>query len=424
MRGTEYLERFFNDLVETVAQYAGVDLEVERIGTIDKQVRQGADWDKFLSDPLSTDRAFIAIMTPTYFNRENCGKELFGFLLRSKNIGIDTNEALTEVENVLPIRWMDERAYYSNVKKESTIPRILRRINDTPDDPGGDEERTEAIKRYRKKGMSACVTVEPHYTELLQLFALRIRDLVTLPPARGISFSTLSNAFDYDWKTHFASQRPIVAPQPAPAETVMPRPLDSVVAFYLTNRHFEIDRSQVDFADQLIAEAHTDEKAATDPALGSVIADIRSAALTEKLTVFHAAANLTAPGDTEGLIARLSKLSQKRILTALVIDSNIWPNAPAPTLAAGLIEDTIRAASWTGPALIFSEHESAINVETLVRDHNLPSRLVVLPNAPDARIAILRQVFVDTRGRLLTMSTATAPGAEGLPILTGVRGEG
>lgn len=422
MRGN-YLEQFFEDLIAKVAQYAGVDLQVQRIGTIDRQVLQGADWDRVLSQPLSNDRAFIAIMTPLYFKRENCGKELFGFVLRSKNLGIDSNGALTDVENVLPIRWMEEEAYYSNTNKESTIPKILRRINDTPADPGGDDDRTEAIKRYRKKGMEWCVKVEPHYTELLKLFALRIRDLITLPPAKGISFAILPNAFDYDWKNHFGNQQTIVAAQLLPPEKVMPRPLDSVVAFYITNRRFESDPSTADFADQLIAEPNTDEGSTTDPALGSVLADVRSAGLSEGFTVFHAAANPAVPNNAQELIDRLTHLSQKRILTALVIDSNVWPSAPTPEPTSVVIEEIIRSPRWTGPVFLVSETNMVVNVETLIRDHNLPSRLVVLPLGGEGRIAIVRQAFVDMRGRLLTMSTGEAPGAESLPLLKGVRTE-
>src|SRR5882724_11324510 len=133
MRGG-YLERFFDDLDAQVAQYAAVDRIANRIGMIDRSVLQGADWDKFLSDPLSTDKTFIAIMSPIYFTRANCGKELFAFVVRSPNLGIDINGALTGVENVLPIRWLGEEVYSVNTNKDALIPPILRRINDTPAD--------------------------------------------------------------------------------------------------------------------------------------------------------------------------------------------------------------------------------------------------------------------------------------------------
>src|ERR1051326_3288343 len=149
MRGN-HLERFFKDLRAEVAQYAGVDLQVERLGTIDREVRQGTDWDQELSGPLSSSKAFIAIMTPVYFKRENCGKELYGFLLRSRNMGIDNNGALVNVENVLPIRWVAQEVYNANTQKDAFIPPILRRINDAPADPGGDLRRTRAIQRDRK----------------------------------------------------------------------------------------------------------------------------------------------------------------------------------------------------------------------------------------------------------------------------------
>src|SRR5687767_828315 len=62
----KYLDKFFEDLVAKVAQYAGVDLQLDTVGTIDREVLQGADWDRELSVRLGTDKVFIAILTPLY----------------------------------------------------------------------------------------------------------------------------------------------------------------------------------------------------------------------------------------------------------------------------------------------------------------------------------------------------------------------
>src|ERR1700686_587985 len=136
MRGN-YIDKFFEDLEGKLAQLAAVDRARETVGTIDRKVLQGADWDKFLSEPLSRNKAFVLVMTPTYFTRENCGKEFYSFVLRSPTAGIDSNAALTGEANVVPIRWLPQQAYHTNTATDSVIPPILRLLNDRPADGGG-----------------------------------------------------------------------------------------------------------------------------------------------------------------------------------------------------------------------------------------------------------------------------------------------
>jgi hypothetical protein len=199
-----YLSCFFNDLEKKLAQWEGVDLSRTKLGTIDSRVQHGKDWDADLSRGLSENRAFLAVITPLYFKRPNCGKELYTFVvLRNPGFSVDPNGALTGVRNVMVIRWLPEYAYAANRVKDSRIPSILHRIEDTPADDGNDADRTRAIELYRKKGMEKCVTAEPHYGELLDLFAACIRDMQELPPAMGpVSFASIPDAFQYDWTKH------------------------------------------------------------------------------------------------------------------------------------------------------------------------------------------------------------------------------
>ena len=60
-----------------------------------------------------------------------------------------------------------------------------------------------------------------------------------LPPASHVSFATARDAFKYDWKGHFASAgAPVVEPSLPALQTapMVPRPLASIVAFYVTRR--------------------------------------------------------------------------------------------------------------------------------------------------------------------------------------------
>src|SRR5260221_14402364 len=83
-----YLKRFFEDLEKKLAQWAGISLHERQLGTIDTRVQHGEDWDRNLSKGLMHNNAFVAILTPLYFNRPNCGKELAVFLLRHQSLGI------------------------------------------------------------------------------------------------------------------------------------------------------------------------------------------------------------------------------------------------------------------------------------------------------------------------------------------------
>jgi len=413
-----YLRCFFDDLESKLAQWAGVSLKERRLGTIDARVRHGEDWDADLIRGLRSDSTFVAILTPLYINRPNCRKELAVFLLRSPDLGIDGNGALMGARNVMLIRWLPENAYTANTSKDSLIPPILRRIEDTPADDGGDSERTQAIERYHKKGMEKCIKVEPYYGELLDLFVVSIRDMLPLPPGTEVSFATAYDAFKFNWAGHFGRVSPPAAPPSTPAApAVAPRALASIVAFYVTRRSFTPDPNAVGFADSLIAETLSGTAPSADPEFDALLADVRAAGVAEGLTVFHAADKPIVPASPEQLLARLTSLSQSRVLTALVVEPTVWPGTDGGATA---IEQIIRSPTWTGPVLLPAIHAPPINVDELVAARGLPPRLVALPHASEARVATLRRAFVDARGRVLRTSTDHELDAEHVPVLKGV----
>ena len=415
----KYLLRFFGDLEKKLAQWAGVHLEQRKLGTIDKRIEHGRNWDKELSDALAGNRVLLAVMTPLYTRRESCGKELGIFLERSSDLGLDANGALTGVRNVMLIRWLPEAAYTVNGVKDSEIPSILRLIEDTPADAGDDPEVTEAIRRYRKKGMERCVTSQPHYDELLDQLVKTIRDMPALPVSAGASFATARNAFTYDWRAHFGGGGG--AADVVPAAPVVPQALSSVVAFHVTRRSFERGLA-VSFADSLIAEPLSTAPAPIDDSFGPLLTDIRAAGVAEGLTVFHAAARPVTPVDAASILSRLVHLSAARVLTVLVVDPDIWPGSlDSPDSDA--IEEIIRRTTWTGPVLIARMDGHIPDVDRIVADRRLPTRVVVLPPESNARVVALRHAFVSLRGRILRASGEVAPGAERVPLLTGIEEE-
>ncbi len=421
-----YLRTFFEDLERKLAQWSAVDLTKRRLGTFDSRVKHGEDWDERLSHGLAQDTAFVAILSPLYFTRVNCGKELFVFLVRHSTLGVNQDDALTGAQNVLPIRWLPEKAYTLNTVKDALIPGFIRLISDTPADDGYDPERTKAIDRYRKKGMEKCVKVEPEYGELLDLLVARIRELPELVPSgSAVRFATAKNAFEYDWKVHFTPAGAPSAPSASPAALavaapfvppVAPLPLSSIISFYVTRRRFTPDAAVVDFADQLIAEI-PGTAAPADPVLLSLLADVRAAALAEGLNVFHAAGIPAVPASLTSLVQYLASLTESKILTALVIDPDVWPRGTAgPDTIA--IEQIIKSTEWVGPVLIPRFDGPVVNIEQLVVSRELPARLVALPQDSSARVVALQQAFVEARGRVLRATTG--PAADAVPILKGV----
>lgn len=178
-----------------------------------------------------------------------------------------------------------------------------------------------------------------------------------LPPSvKKISFTDTDNAFQCNWKKHFglddaggSPDGPSAGPAPL-AASLRPQALSSVVAFYITHRPFTTVPMTVDFADQVIAEPLPGESTSIDPGLAALLADVRLAGVAEALTVFHVPANPVLTASPDALIERLASLPSKGILTALIIDRDIWPGLRGAGDAT--VEQILRSPYWTGPALV------------------------------------------------------------------------
>jgi hypothetical protein len=412
-----YLVQFFKDLEKRLAARTGVDLERQKLGTIDMRIQHGGDWDDMLAQALASDKAFIAILSPLYFRRPNCGNELAIFIMRSPGVNIDSNGSLTGVQNVLPIRWYPENFYNENAEKDARIPAILRRIEDTPADELDNSDRSKAIERYRRKGMENCVNTRAgYYRELLAAFVECIMAMPDLPPAGVVGFATAHDAFKLDWRKHFGTPAEAIGtvPEPVPSTRMLaPRALSSVAVFYVTRRPLLRDSHSVDFADFLV----TDVVADTDPAISDLLTDVREAGVAEGLDVFHCATDPPVPDNAKLIIDRLARLGERRVLTALVVDPAIWPGSGGAD--AKVVQEIIASDRWAGPVLLAALDGQAPRVDADAR--GLPARLIALPRAGEVRVAALRFAFVDARGRTLRAANYDVPGTERLPVIENIR---
>lgn len=443
----KYLTRFFEDLEKKVAQVSGIDLKESTLGKIDSRIEHGNDWDSDLSQGVAQSRTFLAVLTPLYFNRVNCGKEIFVFIKRSAPLQLDRNGALVGVKNLLPIRWLSWEAYTLNTVKDGRIPAILRRIEDVPSDAGGDPDRARLIEVYRKRGLEKLVRSGRRYDQLLEMLALRIRDMPDLQPIDPIHFADASDAFAVDWQTICVPQgncgttgiafaaaavagatprvergaAEVLAAPPVPsasAAPVVPHPLASIVAFYVTRRSFSRDSVPVDFADQLIALSD-DGTARMDPALADLIADVHAAGAAERLTVFHAASSPALPDRPGTLINRLAELSKIGVPTMLIVDSAVW-SARQSDPAVATIESVATSSAWGGMTLVAPLDGRAPPTDMPAPLVALGARLVTLPQESGPRVAALRTLFVRARGQCMQVPVEPASGARRVPLLKGV----
>jgi hypothetical protein len=409
-----FLTKFFRDL-EGRLKAAGE--QGNKLGVIDKRIKHGNDWDTDLSDGLTKSRAFIAIFSPLYFTRENCGKELGEFLLRNPAMKIDTAGSLADVKNVLPIRWYPESFYTRNAGKDSIIPPLLSRIEDVPAEDLDDAERDAAIKRYRKKGMEACVDNQPSYRELLTMLVERIKDMQELPaPNPPVSFATARNAFLMDWAAYLGGKGAqtnvaAVAAAASQAPPAPPRGLAYVGAFFLTNRPHTRSAEKVPFADALLAEPMPGELGGTDADLAKLFSDLRRAGTDENLLIYNSASAQPV------LQAHLRNLSASCVPLLLVVDADLWPNADATRDT--VLDAIIRSSDWAGLVLVANFSSRVLNLDAVAKERGLPSRIFEIPSDPLQRIPELRRALVEARGRAMRASTEHAPGAEAVPYVAG-----
>src|SRR3954466_15961762 len=66
-----FAAKFFADLSDNVAHLTGAALP----GFMDRHTAAGTPWSDRLSEALGTCRVFVALLSPSYFTSEWCGRE-------------------------------------------------------------------------------------------------------------------------------------------------------------------------------------------------------------------------------------------------------------------------------------------------------------------------------------------------------------
>lgn len=402
------MREFYDGLARRVARAAYPPRAPDDVSTLDILTKFGDDWQTHLGNALAASNVLIAVISPPYFSRPDCGREFGGFILRSPNLGIDAQGQLTGVNNVFLIRWMESGFYNRPDQKDGRIPSFIRRINDAlpaPANANADPELAEAVRNYRQFGMELCVD-KPYYKRLLNALVLAIVNATPLQPAAPQNWDDLIDAFRHDWGAHFN------AAQAQPPELVPVEPLTSAVIVYVTGRSFQISPASAQFAARLIA-APVPDGTGTDPELGSLILDMQAAASPEILQALACVGEPVIPAVAAPMIELLADLSLRRVLPLLVIDAGTLIGQALPVL-----REIVDSEVWTGPVLIPTFPGTPADADQFLDSRQRP--VYMLPGARDARRTIVTSILLNLRRQVTAAARLEQPvSGDPMPLLRG-----
>ena len=103
--GGAYLNRFFRDLVGELNRLTGRHEETDLVFRDTTGIQIGERWPVKISDALMSCRIFLSLQSPTYFNREFCGKEWKIFQSRLEAYANEIS-LLIPPPLIIPIYWI------------------------------------------------------------------------------------------------------------------------------------------------------------------------------------------------------------------------------------------------------------------------------------------------------------------------------
>jgi hypothetical protein len=397
---SRYMERFITDLEQALAAVVGADLKRGPLATFDRLIGPGEDWDKELSEALETNRALVAMLSPSYCTRANCGKELGVFVKRHPGRTVDEGGRLAGLTNILLLRWLGKRAYQVNGIDDAVIPKWLGRVShDLRIDPTDPDSR-KAAEKYDRAGLRACINPgTDYYQALLDELAYTIRDLPELGPADfDVNFASADDAFTIDWAALDGGAAPAAAD---PGYLAPPKAINGLAAFYLSGVALAGVADGIGFADRLVAEP--------EPGL---LTRVGRAAVIEGMEVYHCAP-ASGPVDPARLVGQLSALEASQVVVALFVDAALL----GATLDPAVLDSLATDAGWRGPLVLWHSGDGdAGPIAAGLAARADTRRIVALPRG-EAAVAELRRLFVEARGRTLRSAQDPGPPSSPLPLI-------
>jgi hypothetical protein len=378
----EYLKGFFEDVRARVASKGGIEPHVVAFQDL-HGVEVGDDWEERLAAALQMSCALLCVYSPTYFQREHCGKEVAIFLER-QSIPVDGREVRGS-RFIVPVLWEGKR----DLERLGLPPEILKFISFNLDD----QHRTD-YEKLGLRGLLRKARKRGRYPALVEIIAERVLDLtktVLAPLPKRPNFLEARNAFAT------GGRQPNVAPSPS-------GPTDLAVVFLTAPT----------------ADTGTREAALWRPfAHTAAIQELVSDSATALSASYH-----EVPFEDLGAIgAQLQRFSERNVSIVVVVD---------PRFVQGSAIESVRAllarTDWRGGVLIVTTERPDSDSDQLIEDS---IRLVRTSCAGSRSVHVVENAgsFAREMGALLnelqTNALSDAPlrhevgAAQPLPLVTG-----
>lgn len=189
------ITRFHNDLIEAVR--LRTNWPTDRVGFIETTaIDTGDQWPHELSAELATCRAFVPMLSPTYFDRKFCGREWTAFSQRLQAYAAQTGVSppLIRPVQLTPPQFLEDMP---------AVVEPVQRTHDSFPDAYNEEGLVQLSNLHRES-----------YREFVYAFADRLVAAVKaheLPASVPVSINDVESAFQHPG-THLAATRPGAAP--------------------------------------------------------------------------------------------------------------------------------------------------------------------------------------------------------------------
>jgi FxsC-like protein len=175
----EYVRRFYELLSREVRIRAGLNSDVE-VGFLDRRgIDVGQVWSEELAEALGNCRTFIALCSPSYFNRDYCGREWAAFSSRVEQFDSLGNE---RPPVMLPLMWV----------RSTELDPVVAKIQYAADDVG---------MQPTPDGLLNCMRLSAHRARRLLFAEALAEKIVTvarryhLPPMTRVRIENYQNPF-------------------------------------------------------------------------------------------------------------------------------------------------------------------------------------------------------------------------------------
>jgi FxsC-like protein len=172
------VQTFYDKLSAEVGDLAGEEVGVN-VGFYDQRISLGTEWTEHLTTALSSCRCFVALISPRYFQRHNCGREWGVFESRLTDYQ-RTHGGLPPV--LFPVLWIP-----------TAMPDLVQRFQWADGAVGGGNYKDLGLRQIQRLQQFS-----DDYIKLVSRLAQKIVDAQSHPipaPRTPVSFSTAPDVF-------------------------------------------------------------------------------------------------------------------------------------------------------------------------------------------------------------------------------------